>query len=104
MRNGLLMLVLVMGISALLYTWLAGSSPDRLVGRRARQPRVEQGRDPHHQDEHQQPVAHELRIQGMPPDRGGSSMKPSPLASIASAFFEPAETDGLARPSPTWIR
>ena len=27
MRNGLLMLVLVMGVSALLYTWLAGSTP-----------------------------------------------------------------------------
>jgi cell division protease FtsH len=32
MRNGLLMLVLVMGISALLYTWLAGSSPEKPVG------------------------------------------------------------------------
>ena len=32
MRNGLLMLVLVMGISALLYTWLAGSTPSKDVG------------------------------------------------------------------------
>jgi cell division protease FtsH len=32
MRNGLLMLVLVMGISALLYTWLAGSTPNKDVG------------------------------------------------------------------------
>ena len=32
MRNGLLMLVLVMGISALLYTWLAGSSPTQPIG------------------------------------------------------------------------
>jgi len=32
MRNGLLMLVLVMGISALLYTWLAGSAPNKDVG------------------------------------------------------------------------
>jgi cell division protease FtsH len=32
MRNGLLMLVLVMGISALLYTWLAGSSQPNAVG------------------------------------------------------------------------
>jgi cell division protease FtsH len=31
MRNGLLMLVLVMGISALLYTWLAGSSAPKSV-------------------------------------------------------------------------
>ena len=27
MRNGLLMLVLVMGVSALLYTWLGSSTP-----------------------------------------------------------------------------
>jgi cell division protease FtsH len=32
MRNGLLMLVLVMGISALLYTWLAGNTPAQTVG------------------------------------------------------------------------
>ncbi|HEX8024919.1 MAG TPA: ATP-dependent zinc metalloprotease FtsH [Candidatus Limnocylindrales bacterium] len=32
MRNGLLMLVLVMGVSALLYTWLAGSSQTPPVG------------------------------------------------------------------------
>jgi cell division protease FtsH len=32
MRNGLLMLVLVMGISALLYTWLAGSTPPTTKG------------------------------------------------------------------------
>jgi cell division protease FtsH len=32
MRNGLLMLVLVMGISALLYTWLAGSTPASTKG------------------------------------------------------------------------
>jgi cell division protease FtsH len=32
MRNGLLMLVLVMGVSALLYTWLAGSSSPQPVG------------------------------------------------------------------------
>jgi cell division protease FtsH len=32
MRNGLLMLVLVMGISALLYTWLAGSTPAATKG------------------------------------------------------------------------
>ena len=32
MRNGLLMLVLVMGVSALLYTWLAGSSAPKEVG------------------------------------------------------------------------
>jgi cell division protease FtsH len=32
MRNGLLMLVLVMGISALLYTWLAGSTPAQTKG------------------------------------------------------------------------
>jgi cell division protease FtsH len=31
MRNGLLMLVLVMGVSALLYTWLAGSSQPKSV-------------------------------------------------------------------------
>ncbi|HYL39911.1 MAG TPA: ATP-dependent zinc metalloprotease FtsH, partial [Candidatus Binatus sp.] len=31
MRNGLLMLVLVMGVGALLYTWLAGSSPTKTV-------------------------------------------------------------------------
>jgi cell division protease FtsH len=32
MRNGLLMLVLVMGVSALLYTWFAGSSAPEAVG------------------------------------------------------------------------
>jgi cell division protease FtsH len=32
MRNGLLMLVLVMGVSALLYTWLAGSTPEKTKG------------------------------------------------------------------------
>jgi cell division protease FtsH len=32
MRNGLLMLVLVMGVSALLYTWFAGSSAPESVG------------------------------------------------------------------------
>ncbi|HKB28764.1 MAG TPA: ATP-dependent metallopeptidase FtsH/Yme1/Tma family protein, partial [Candidatus Limnocylindrales bacterium] len=32
MRNGLLMLVLVMGISALLYTWLAGGTQPTAVG------------------------------------------------------------------------
>jgi cell division protease FtsH len=32
MRNGLLMLVLVMGVGALLYTWLAGSSTTQPVG------------------------------------------------------------------------
>ncbi|HJW22783.1 MAG TPA: ATP-dependent metallopeptidase FtsH/Yme1/Tma family protein, partial [Candidatus Limnocylindrales bacterium] len=32
MRNGLLMLVLVMGVGALLYTWLAGSTPTTEVG------------------------------------------------------------------------
>jgi cell division protease FtsH len=32
MRNGLLMLVLVMGVGALLYTWLAGSTPQSTVG------------------------------------------------------------------------
>jgi cell division protease FtsH len=32
MRNGLLMLVLVMGVGALLYTWLAGSTPEQTVG------------------------------------------------------------------------
>ncbi len=32
MRNGLLMLVLVMGVSALLYTWFAGSSAPEPVG------------------------------------------------------------------------
>ena len=31
MRNGLLMLVLVMGVSALLYTWLGASSPTRTM-------------------------------------------------------------------------
>ena len=32
MRNGLLMLVLVMGVGALLYTWLAGSNPQNTMG------------------------------------------------------------------------
>ncbi|MEZ0240353.1 MAG: ATP-dependent metallopeptidase FtsH/Yme1/Tma family protein, partial [Chloroflexota bacterium] len=32
MRNGLLMLVLVIGISALLYTWLSGSTPQSTSG------------------------------------------------------------------------
>jgi cell division protease FtsH len=32
MRNGLLMLVLVLGVSALLYTWLMGSTPSQAVG------------------------------------------------------------------------
>jgi cell division protease FtsH len=32
MRNGLLMLVLVMGVGALLYTWLAGSTQEQTVG------------------------------------------------------------------------
>ena len=32
MRNGLLMLVLVMGVGALLYTWLAGSNTTTTVG------------------------------------------------------------------------
>src|SRR5258705_13607792 len=32
MRNGLLMLVLVMGVSALLYTWLGTSNPTKEVG------------------------------------------------------------------------
>jgi hypothetical protein len=31
MRNGLLMLVLVMGVGALLYTWLAGSNTQQPV-------------------------------------------------------------------------
>src|ERR1044071_3721493 len=32
MRNGLLMLVLVVGVMSLLYTWLAGSSQPQTVG------------------------------------------------------------------------
>ncbi len=31
MRNGLLMLVLVMGVSALLYTWLGSSTPAKTM-------------------------------------------------------------------------
>src|SRR5436305_1964200 len=43
MRNGLLMLVLVMGIGALLYTWLAGSTPANNVGYGDFLSRVQQG-------------------------------------------------------------
>ena len=32
MRNGLLMLVLVMGVSALLYTWLGASNASKELG------------------------------------------------------------------------
>ncbi|HSL97970.1 MAG TPA: ATP-dependent metallopeptidase FtsH/Yme1/Tma family protein, partial [Candidatus Deferrimicrobiaceae bacterium] len=43
MRNGLLMLVLVMGVSALLYTWFAGSSTPEPVGWGQFLDRVSQG-------------------------------------------------------------
>jgi cell division protease FtsH len=43
MRNGLLMLVLVMGVSALLYTWFAGSSAPETVGWGQFLDRVSQG-------------------------------------------------------------
>ena len=50
---------------------------DRLLLGRASEPRVEQGRDAHHENEHQEPVAHEPWIQTrcLRSETGG--MKPS---------------------------
>src|SRR5205814_715719 len=43
MRNGLLMLVLVMGVGALLYTWLAGANTTQPIGWGQFLSNVEQG-------------------------------------------------------------